>query len=89
MHSPVDTTSTKVEAKVKGAAMGAFAAGLGAALLNAAVANSELLGGVPAWLQFILIMLGPGLATFLSGYATKSATSRVSAGYVPPASRAA
>ena len=60
-----------VEAKVKSAAVATFLAGLLLAILNATVANSQLMGGFPAWLQFVLVTFGPALAAFLSGYATR------------------
>jgi hypothetical protein len=68
-----------VERKVKAAALGALGASLLLALLNAVVGNSELLGGFPPWLQFLLITCGPTLVTALSGYAARHTS-------IPPAS---
>lgn len=81
----ISATPTKIETKVTAATLGSFAAGVGVAILNAAVGNSELMGGLPGWLQFLLIVGAPSAITFLSGYAKSSATSRSSDGYVPPA----
>lgn len=58
-----------VEAKVQVSTLVTFLAGLGGALLNTFVANSALLGGLPSWLQFLIIALAPAAATFLAGYA--------------------
>lgn len=44
-------------------------AGLGAALLNAFVANSTLMGVLPPWVQFLIATLVPPLVTFLTAYA--------------------
>lgn len=58
-----------VEAKVKWSALGSLLAGLVLALLNAVVADSSILGGLPAWAQFVVVTGAPVLVTFLSGYA--------------------
>ncbi|MFF5891173.1 holin [Streptomyces globisporus] len=57
-----------VEAKVKAASTGAFLAGLAVAMLNAVVADSSLLGPLPAWLQAPLLALVPTALTWLAGY---------------------
>lgn len=62
---------SNVEAKVKKSALAGLIASLVLALLNAVVGNSAILGGFPAWLQFVLITCAPTLAVFLSGYAAK------------------
>jgi hypothetical protein len=75
------------EVKVKGAAGGALVASLALALLNATVADSSILGGLPAWLQFILLAVAPTLVTWLAGYATPSTTSSVSESFNKPSVR--
>jgi hypothetical protein len=57
-----------VETKVKSAAFASLAASLLIALLNALVGNSQLLGGLPPWLQFVIVTIGPTVITFLAGY---------------------
>jgi hypothetical protein len=57
-----------VEAKVKAAALGTLAASAGIAVLNETVGHSEVMGGLPSWLQFAIITFGPTAITFLSGY---------------------
>lgn len=81
----LDTTPTRVEVKVIASTAGSFAAGLGVAILNATLADTSLLGRLPAWLQFVLIMFGPALVTFLSGFVKGSTTSRASTSYIPSA----
>lgn len=81
MHVPTSNAPARVEAKVTWAALGSFGASLAVAILNAAAGNSELLGAMPPWLQFVIITFGPVLITFLSGYTARSKTSTVSDGY--------
>lgn len=57
-----------VENKVKWATIMAFLASLALALLNALLGDSELMGGLPAWLQFVLVAGAPTSVTFLGGY---------------------
>jgi hypothetical protein len=73
----------QTEVKVSASTGGALVASLVLAILNATVANSSVLGGLPAWLQFILLAVAPTLVTWLSGYATPSKTSSVSEAYKP------
>jgi hypothetical protein len=70
-----------VETKVNWSGLGAIGAGALIAVLNWTVGNSELLGGLPPWLQFIVVTLVPGVVAWLSGYAKKSTTSTASAGF--------
>jgi hypothetical protein len=72
-----------VETKVKASTYGALAASFGIALLNALAGDSELLGGLPPWLQFVLLLVIPSAVTWLAGFATPSKTSTVSEGYRP------
>lgn len=58
-----------VETKVVVSTLMTAAAGLGGAMLNAFVDHSTLLGTLPSWAQFLVIVLAPPLATFLAGYA--------------------
>lgn len=60
-----------VEAKVKSAALASFLASLLLAFLNATVGHSEVLGGFPPWLQFVLITFGPSTATAVAGWKTR------------------
>jgi hypothetical protein len=71
----------KTEVKVQASAYASIVAGAVIALLNQATADAALLGALPAWLQFIILTLAPGLITWLSGYVTPSRTSTVSDGY--------
>jgi len=72
---------TRVEVKVLAASIGSLLASLAVAVLNAALADSHLLGALPAWLQFVLITIGPVLVTFLTGFVKGSTTSNVSEDY--------
>lgn len=60
-----------IEAKV--AASTAAAAGLGivAAVLNDVENDSSLIGGAPAWVQAVVLVVVPPLATFVAGYQAK------------------
>lgn len=60
-----------VEAKVKSAALASLVASLLLAILNATVGHSEVLGGLPAWLQFLVVTCGPTLATFIAAWKTR------------------
>lgn len=60
-----------VEKKVKAAAGGTLAMSLLLAILNAVVGNSQLLGSLPAWLQFLIVTCAPTLTAFLAGYAAR------------------
>lgn len=61
----------RAEAKVKSAAFASFAASLLLAVLNATIGHSEILGGFPAWLQFLVVTCGLTVATFLTAYRTR------------------
>jgi hypothetical protein len=80
---------TLVEVKVVTSTLGSFGASVAIAILNATAGDSELLGHLPPWLQFVIITFVPSIVTFLGGYVKGSTTSRTSDSYVPPASRAA
>lgn len=73
-----------VEVKVVAASIGALAVGVGLALANGLAGNSELLGGLPPWLQFVAITSLPPIAAWLGGFTKKSETSRVSEGFKNP-----
>lgn len=70
-----------VEVKVIASTAGAWLAGVAIALLNGVVADSSLLGGLPPWLQFIILMAATPTIAFLTGYAKSSQTSSVSDSY--------
>lgn len=60
-----------IEKKVSWATAGSFAVSLVIAILNGTAGNNQLLGSLPGWAQSFLIVVGPSLATFLSGYFAK------------------
>jgi hypothetical protein len=64
------TTLTRwaIEAKVAASTAASAAAGIGVAILNDIEADHSLLGGTPAWLQALLLVVVPPLVTFLAGY---------------------
>jgi hypothetical protein len=62
---------SKIEAKVKSAAVASLVASLALAVLNATLGDSQTLGALPPWLQFLLITCGPTLATFISAWKTR------------------
>lgn len=59
-----------VETKVQTTSVMALAGSVGAAVLNAVAAHSELLGTLPALAQFMIIAALPPVITFLTGYAS-------------------
>jgi hypothetical protein len=71
----------QTEVKVTTSTLGSLGASLALALLNATAADSSILGGLPAWAQFIVLAVLPPLITFFSGYSAPSSTSTVSDGY--------
>lgn len=60
-----------IEAKVVAATATTAAAGIGVAVLNDVEADHSLLGGTPSWLQALILVVVPPLATFLAGYQAK------------------
>lgn len=66
-HGPA--RGAPVEAKVITSSLAALAAAAVVAVLNAAVADSALLGALPGWVQFAAVTVVPPLVTLLSGYA--------------------
>lgn len=77
----------KTEIKVIFAAVLTLLASVTLAILNAVNANPALLGGLPAWLQFLIITVVPPVLAFLGGYLKPSSTSTVSDGFrgaLPP-----
>lgn len=68
MSTPHVAKNAPVEKKVAWATAAAFLASLLLALLNALLADSELLGSLPAWLQFVLVAGAPTAVTFLGGW---------------------
>ncbi len=73
-----------VEVKVIAASAGALVVGVGLALANGLAGNSELLGGLPPWLQFVIITALPPVSAWLGGFTKKSETSRTSEGFKEP-----
>ncbi|MCW7941704.1 hypothetical protein AAW14_06610 [Streptomyces hygroscopicus] len=57
-----------VETKVKAATAVGVAVGVLITLLNSVVGNSQLMGSMPAWLQSLLTLIVPPLATFWAGW---------------------
>jgi hypothetical protein len=90
MHSePVFAQPSGVEVKVTAATIGSFAASLAIAVINSVSSDANLLGGLPGWLQFVIILVAPVVLTFLGGYVKSSSTSKVSEAYVAPSANAA
>lgn len=80
--------SAPIEAKVKASTAVATVVGVLVTLLNTAVGNSQLMGSMPSWLQSLLTLVVPPLATFLAGWVAPH-TPRVTAAPTPPASGSA
>lgn len=76
---------THIEAKVKAATSVGLVVGLVITLLNTLVGNSQLMAGLPGWLQSLLSLFGPPLAVFLGGFYAPH-TPRVAPVPDPPAS---
>jgi hypothetical protein len=60
-----------IEAKVIAATATTAAAGIGVAVLNDVENDHALLGSTPAWLQALILVVVPPVATFISGYQAK------------------
>lgn len=61
--------SAPVETKVSAAALVALLASIGVAVLNAVLADSTLLGGLPPVVQMLILAGVPPIVVFLGGYA--------------------
>lgn len=72
-----------VETKVKASTGAALLAGLGIALLNWTIGDSQLLGSLPSWLQALAVLVGPPILTFLSGWQAEH-TPRPDTGVLTP-----
>lgn len=57
-----------IEKKVSWATAGTILSTIVVAVLNGTVGNEQLLGSLPGWTQSFLIVVGPSLVTFVSGY---------------------
>jgi hypothetical protein len=71
-----------IEAKVIAATATTAAAGIGVAVLNDVENDHALLGSTPAWLQALILVVVPPVATFISGYQAKH-TARSGDGSTP------
>lgn len=60
--------SGPIESKVQYASLWTLGGSVGVAILNAVAAHSELLGGLPALAQFVILAAIPPATTFLAGY---------------------
>lgn len=58
-----------VETKVWASTVGALLAAAALAIVNGVTADSALLGSLPGWAQFVIILAVPPIVAFLSGYA--------------------
>lgn len=72
-----------IEKKVKASTAAGLAVGVLVTILNSAVGNSQLMGSLPAWLQSLVTLFGPPLATFAAGFYAPH-TPRVTAVPEPP-----
>ncbi|WP_405883687.1 holin [Streptomyces sp. NBC_01384] len=72
-----------IEKKVQASTAAGLAIGVLVTVLNAIVGNSQLMGSLPAWLQSLITLVGPPLATFLAGWFAPH-TPRVTAAPEPP-----
>lgn len=64
-------TRWKIEAKVAAATAASAAVGIVGAVLNDVENDHALLGGLPLWLQTIILVAVPPLASFAAGYQAK------------------
>jgi hypothetical protein len=69
--APPQDARVKVEKKVWAATAATFFTSGAIAVLNDVQSKPELLGSLPPLLQTLVILFGPPLVTFLSGYAAK------------------
>lgn len=68
----------QVEIKVTAATVGSFVVSCIVAILNSVSDDSDVISGLPGWLQFLILLFLPPVLTFLSGYQMPSYTSKVS-----------
>ncbi|MEU5477419.1 holin [Streptomyces mirabilis] len=72
-----------IEQKVQASTAAGLAVGVLVTVLNAVVGNGQLMGSLPAWLQSLITLVGPPLATFLAGWFAPH-TPRLTAAPEPP-----
>lgn len=68
MRGKHTVATAPVETKVQAATGAAVFVGIGIALLNWAVGDSQLMGSLPSWAQALVTVVVPPLITFLSGW---------------------
>ncbi|EST24401.1 hypothetical protein [Streptomyces roseochromogenus] len=73
-----------VEKKVQASTVVGLVVGVLVTLANSLAGHSELMGSVPAWLQSLITLDVPPLATFLAGWLAPH-TSRAAPAPEPPA----
>lgn len=69
---PPRDVSRVIEWKVVIAALVTLLASVAFAVLNAVLADSSILGGLPGWLQFLILAAAPPVLAFLAGYRVPS-----------------
>lgn len=62
----------RIEVKVLVSSAVTLLAGVLVALCNAVLADSSVLGGLPAWAQFAILAAAPAVLAFAAGYAKTS-----------------
>lgn len=83
MSAKYTAPAAPVESKVKAATSAAVLIGLGVAILNQAVGNSQLMGSLPPWVQALIAVVVPPLVTFYSGWKAQH-TPRPDTGVLTP-----
>lgn len=68
--APNEVNKQPVESKVKNMTVVVTAVSVLVAVLNAVLADNALLGALPAWLQSVLLVFGPPVVAFLTGWKT-------------------
>ena len=70
MRQSIAASSGPIEAKVTSSTLTATGLGILLAILNSIDDNPNMIGSLPVWLQSLILAVIPGLAVFISGYAT-------------------
>lgn len=83
MRGKHTVATAPIETKVKAATGAAVLVGVGIALLNWMVGDSQLMGSLPSWAQALATIAVPPLITFLSGWKA-SHTPRTDMGELTP-----
>ncbi len=69
---PAEDKARLIEVKVVVSALVTLLASVAFAVLNAVLADNSILGGLPGWVQFVILAAAPPVLAFLAGYRVPS-----------------